>query len=81
MPLRPSHSVKSSDPHTICRQEATHGSSAHPRGASPWAEGVAYILGAKVTHNGRLWECTQVNAGVNSYEPGVWGWTDIGAAP
>ena len=41
----------------------------------------AYILGAKVTHNGRLWECTQVNAGVNSYEPGVWGWTDIGAAP
>ena len=52
----------------------------YPAWVQPAGAHDAYILGAKVTHNGRLWECTQVNAGVNSYEPGVWGWTDIGAA-
>ena len=53
----------------------------YPAWVQPAGAHDAYILGAKVAHNGRLWECTQVNAGVNSYEPGVWGWTDIGAAP
>ena len=67
----------------------------HKPGVSGWREVVAegypawvqpagghdaYILGAKVTHNGRLWECTRVAFGVNAYAPGVWGWTDIGAA-
>ena len=52
----------------------------YPAWVQPAGAHDAYVLGAKVTHNGRLWECTQVNAGVNSYEPGVWGWTDIGAA-
>ena len=53
----------------------------YPAWVQPTGAHDAYILGAKVTHNGRLWECTQVNAGVNSYAPGVWGWTDIGATP
>lgn len=34
----------------------------------------AYVLGDIVSHNGQLWICTEVNGGVNSYEPGVWGW-------
>ena len=53
----------------------------YPAWVQPAGAHDAYILGAKVAHNGRLWECTQVNAGVNSYAPGVWGWTDIGATP
>lgn len=34
----------------------------------------AYVLGDIVSHNGQLWICTEVNGGVNAYEPGVWGW-------
>ena len=52
-----------------------------PQWVQPTGAHDAYILGAKVTHNGRLWECTQVNGGVNAYAPGVWGWTDVGTAP
>ena len=60
------------------REVVTEG---YPAWVQPTGAHDAYILGAKVIHNGRLWECAQVNAGVNAYEPGVWGWTDIGAAP
>lgn len=35
----------------------------------------AYDVGAKVTWNGHLWENTSP---ANVYEPGVWGWTDLG---
>ena len=42
----------------------------------------AYRVGDWVTHNGRLWECTAGDAsGANSWEPGVYGWTDRGPAP
>lgn len=38
----------------------------------------AYKLGDKVTHNGKTWECTDVDgAGNNTWEPGVYGWTEI----
>ena len=38
----------------------------------------AYKLGDKVTHNGKTWECTAVDAnGNNIWEPGVYGWTEI----
>lgn len=38
----------------------------------------AYKLGDKVTHNGKTWECTAVDAnGNNVWEPGVYGWTEI----
>ena len=52
-----------------------------PTGPLPWVQPTgahdAYILGAKVTHNGRLWTS---NAANNTWEPGVYGWTDIGPA-
>lgn len=36
----------------------------------------AYHLGDVVSHNGELWECTEVDgAGNNTWEPGVYGWT------
>ena len=38
----------------------------------------AYHLGDRVTHLGQVWECTAGDgAGVNSWEPGVYGWTVI----
>lgn len=38
----------------------------------------AYKLGDKVTHNGKVWECTAVDgAGNNTWEPGVYGWTEV----
>lgn len=38
----------------------------------------AYKLGDKVTHNGKMWECTAVDGGGNNtWEPGVYGWTEI----
>lgn len=36
----------------------------------------AYEVGVQVTHNGHLWENTSP---ANVYEPGVYGWTDLGA--
>ena len=49
----------------------------------PWVqpEGAhdAYKLGARVTHNGHLWE--NVGSDANVYEPGVWGWDDLGVYP
>lgn len=38
----------------------------------------AYKLGDKVTHNGKVWECTAVDSGGNNtWEPGVYGWKVI----
>lgn len=37
----------------------------------------AYPLDAEVTHNGRAWLNTYPS---NAYEPGVYGWTDLGPA-
>ena len=38
----------------------------------------AYPIGFEVTHNGSDWRCTQGDgAGLNSWEPGVFGWTLI----
>jgi hypothetical protein len=34
----------------------------------------AYQTGAKVTHNGKTWESSVDN---NTWEPGVYGWTEI----
>lgn len=38
----------------------------------------AYARGEKVTHRGRIWENTGSDA--NVWEPGVFGWSEIGAA-
>ena len=36
----------------------------------------AYPIGFEVTHNGSDWRCTEGDgAGLNSWEPGVFGWT------
>ena len=40
--------------------------------------GDAYVIGSKVTRNGKKWICTEVGAdGKNIWEPGVWGWTEV----
>ncbi|MDO4803384.1 MAG: hypothetical protein Q4A32_01020 [Lachnospiraceae bacterium] len=37
-----------------------------------------YELGDRVTHNGKTWECTNVDAsGFNVWEPGVYGWKEV----
>ena len=38
----------------------------------------AYLLGAQVTHNGHLWESLYA---ANVWEPGVFGWQDLGVYP
>lgn len=39
----------------------------------------AYPIGSKVQHKGNNWECIQGNSdGLNSWEPGVFGWKDLG---
>ena len=51
-------------------------------GPQPWVQPTgaqdAYAIGAQVTHNGNLWESTVAD---NVWEPGVFGWTDLGAYP
>ena len=38
----------------------------------------AYHIGDKVTHNGKTWICTEVDgAGNNTWEPGVYGWSEM----
>lgn len=50
-------------------------------GPQPWKQPAgahdAYALGAKVTHKSRTWESLYA---ANVWEPGVFGWKDIGAA-
>ena len=47
----------------------------------PWVQPLgahdAYAKDAKVTHKGRIWTSTAAN---NTWEPGVYGWVDIGPA-
>lgn len=44
----------------------------------PWDNvGPLYQLGDRVTHNGKNWEATTGN---NHWEPGVYGWEDLGPA-
>ena len=73
--------------------ESTVANNVHAPGVSGWREKVAdggraawvqpagahdaYRLDAEVTHNGRAWLNTYPS---NSYEPGVYGWTDLGPA-
>lgn len=51
-------------------------------GPQPWVQPSgatdAYPAGATVTHNGRTWENTHGDG--NVWEPGVFGWADIGPA-
>ncbi len=54
-------------------------------GPQPWVQPTgahdAYHVGDCVTHRGRIWECIAGDAnGNNVWEPGVYGWKDIGAA-
>lgn len=60
---------------------AAHLSLIVPPGA-PWVQPTgahdAYAAGAQVTHNGRLWENSHGDG--NIWEPGVFGWTDLGPA-
>ena len=45
----------------------------------PYAGVSQYKVGNKVSHNGKHWECAQANAGeYNTFEPGVWGWKEVG---
>ncbi len=50
-------------------------------GPAAWAQPTgahdAYGLGDRVTHGGHLWESS---AAANVWEPGVYGWTDLGPA-
>ena len=34
----------------------------------------AYMIGDRVSHNGKTWEC---NVNYNVWEPGVYGWTEV----
>lgn len=49
-------------------------------GPQPWEQplgaGYGYLKGAKVTHNGFVWE--SIFDGENVWEPGVFGWVQIG---
>jgi hypothetical protein len=45
-----------------------------PAWLQPLGSHDAYQTGAKVTHNGKTWECAVDN---NVWEPGIYGWTEI----
>lgn len=45
-----------------------------PEWKQPTGAHDAYALGAKVSHNGKHWINTGMEA--NTYEPGVWGWEE-----
>lgn len=48
-----------------------------PAWSQPHGKYDAYKLGDKVSHNGTHWTCTQTDeAGCNTWEPGVYGWTE-----
>jgi hypothetical protein len=51
-------------------------------GPQPWVQPLgaqdAYQIPDEVTHNGNLWRC---NTADNVWEPGVYGWTDLGVYP
>ena len=50
----------------------------YPEWAQPLGASDAYELGNIVSHKGKIWKCTEVGGGgVNSWEPGVFGWTEI----
>ena len=50
----------------------------YPEWAQPLGASDAYELGNIVSHKDKIWECTGVDsAGKNSWEPGVYGWTEI----
>ena len=52
----------------------------YPEWAQPLGASDAYELGNIVSHKEKIWECTGVDAGgKNSWEPGVYGWTEISA--
>lgn len=52
----------------------------YPEWVQPLGASDAYELGNIVSHNEKLWECTEVDGGgKNSWEPGVFGWTEITA--
>lgn len=50
----------------------------YPEWVQPLGATDAYEMGDIVSHNGVLWECTAVDGGgKNSWEPGVYGWTEL----
>lgn len=50
----------------------------YPEWVQPLGATDAYELDNMVMHNGKLWLCTGVDAGgKNSWEPGVYGWTEV----
>lgn len=51
-----------------------------PEWSQPIGKDDAYKMGAKCSHNGKHWICTEVDgAGNNVWEPGVYGWTEADA--
>ncbi len=54
----------------------------NPNNPQPWKQPTgahdAYAVGDKVTHKGHLWQNTTP---ANVWEPGVFGWTDLGIYP
>lgn len=53
-------------------------SGTYPEWVQPTGAHDAYELGYKVTHNGHLWESSYT---ANVWEPGVFGWADLGVYP
>ena len=53
-------------------------SGTYPEWTQPAGAHDAYALGYKVTHTGRLWESLY---DANVWEPGVFGWKDLGVYP
>jgi hypothetical protein len=50
----------------------------YPAWTQPLGSHDSYRIGDCVTHAGKNWECTAGDAeGYNSWEPGVYGWTEI----
>lgn len=46
--------------------------------ARPYGASDAYVIGDVVSHKGKVWECTEGDAnGYNTWEPGVFGWTEV----
>jgi hypothetical protein len=60
-------------------EDVTDTSTPEPEGYPAWVQPTgahdAYVMGARVTHNGKNWENT--GSAANVWEPGVFGWIEI----
>ena len=76
-PIRPHETLTPAEaPHLYARIGAISGGEiAIEEWRQPTGEHDAYKIGDKVIHNGQTWVCTLGDgAGLNSWEPGVYGW-------